>query len=207
MRSTKHLHLDRYWWRFQVDQKRGFTGTWNRFVTLKKAIELRLPPPRGDETTRLHLLTSKKDWRLGLWMLVSFFHASGKAWTVTFHDDGTCDRTTQGQVMAVAPFAQFLSRSEADVRMEKKLQAFPRTLALRRQERLMLKLLDTSILYDEPNQLVLSSDLIFFLTPRELLWWEQDRSPESLFLQDFADSYSMHPSEIARQLGIEPVRR
>ncbi|MBV9490166.1 MAG: hypothetical protein JO069_10640 [Verrucomicrobia bacterium] len=207
MRSTKQLHLDHYWWRLQVDQKRGFTGTWNRFVTLKKAAELRLPPPRNDETTRVHILTSARDWRCCAWMLVSFFHASGKAWAVTFHDDGTCDRTTQGEIMAVAPFAQFLSRSEADARMEKRLEAFPRTLALRRQAPLMLRLLDASMLSDEPNQLVLSSDLMFFLTPRELLWWEQDRSPASLFLRDFENCYSLSPTEIAGQLGFEPVRR
>lgn len=201
------LNFTHYWWLFQENRDRGVSGTWGRRVSLRNATDLRLPPPRNGETTRVHVLTGRQCWQRGLWMLASLFHACGKAWPVTFHDDGTCDRTVQAELMAVAPFAQFLSRSDADGRMEKKLKAFPRTLSLRRSCPLLLRLLDTCILFEEFNQLVLSCNILFFLTPKELLWWDQDGSPESLFLANGANLSSDLLSAIDRQLGIQPVRQ
>ena len=192
---------------FQENRNRGFGGRWNRLVTLRNATELRLPPPRNNETTRVYVLTGHQSWQRGLWMLASLFHASGKAWPVTFHDDGTCDRIVQAELLAVAPFAQFLGRSDADARMEKKLKPFPHTLSLRREYPSLLRLLDACMLFEEFNQLVLSCDIIFFLTPKELLWWDQDGSPESLFLEDLREHPSELLSAIDQQLGIRPIRR
>ena len=192
---------------FQENRNRGFGGRWNRLVTLRNATELRLPPPRNNETTRVHVLTGHQSWQRGLWMLASLFHASGKAWPVTFHDDGTCDRIVQAELLAVAPFAQFLGRSDADARMEKKLKPFPHTLSLRREYPSLLRLLDACMLFEEFNQLVLSCDIIFFLTPKELLWWDQDGSAESLFLEGAGNLSSELLSAIDQRLGIRPVRQ
>jgi hypothetical protein len=200
-------HFNHYWWLFQENREWGFGGTWNRRISLRNAADLRLPPPRNGETTRVHVLTGHQCWQRGLWMLASLFHACGKAWPVTFHDDGTCDRTVQAELRAVAPFAQFLSRSDADGRMERKLKAFPHTLSLRRDCPSLLRLLDTCMLFEEFNQLVLSCDLLFFLIPKELLWWDHDGSPESLFLRDAGDLSSELLSAIEQQHGMRPVRQ
>jgi hypothetical protein len=201
------LNFNHYWWLFQETRDWDVSGTWSRRAGLKNATDLRLPPPRNGETTRVHVLTGRQCWQRGLWMLASLFHACGKAWPVTFHDDGTCDRAVQAELMAVAPFAQFLSRSDADGRMEKKLKAFPHTLLLRRSCPLLLRLLDTCMLFEEFNQLVLSCDILFFLTPKELLWWDHDGSLESLFLANGANLSSELLSAIDQQLGIRPVRQ
>jgi hypothetical protein len=200
-------HFNHYWWLFQENRDWGISGTWSRRLSLKNATGLRLPTPRNGETTRVHVLTGRQCWQRGLWMLASLFHACGKAWPVTFHDDGTCDRTVQAELMAVAPFAQFLGRSDADGRMEKKLKAFPQTLSLRRDCPALLRLLDTCMLFEEFNQLVLSCDILFFLTPKELLWWDHDGSPESLFLGNAGKHSSELLSAIDQQLGIQPVRQ
>ncbi|MBV8900259.1 MAG: hypothetical protein JOY92_09140 [Verrucomicrobia bacterium] len=201
------LNFNHYRWLLQENRDWGVSGTWSRRASLRNATDLRLPPPRNGETTRVHVLTGHHSWQRGLWMLASLFHACGQAWPVTFHDDGTCDRTVQAELTAVAPFAQFLSRSDADGRMEKKLKAFPHTLSLRRSCPLLLRLLDTCILFEEFNQLVLSCDILFFLTPKELLWWDHDGSPESLFLANGANLSSELLPAIGHQLGIRPVRQ
>lgn len=200
-------NFNRYRRWFQENQDRGFSRAWSRLITLRDATNLRLPPPRKGETTRVHVLTGRQCWQRSLWMLASLFHASGKAWAVTFHDDGTCNRTVQAELMAVAPFAQFLSRSDADGRMEKKLDAFPHILSLRRELPPLLRLLDACMLFEESNQLVLSRDILFFRTPRELVWWDYDGSPESLFLGNGGDLSPELSSAMHLPPGIQPVRQ
>ncbi|MBW0001790.1 MAG: hypothetical protein JO015_22050 [Verrucomicrobia bacterium] len=209
MRWTEKLgfHFNHYAWLFQEKRDWGVSGLWSRRASLNDATNLQLPPPRNGETTRVHVLIGRRCWERGLWMLASLFHACGKAWPVTFHDDGTCDRTVQAQLMAVAPFAQFLTRADADARMAEQLKAFPHTRLLRRDCPSLVRLLDTCTLFEEFNQLVLSCDLLFFLTPKELLWWDQDGWQESLFLGSAGNLSSELLSAINHRLGIEPLRQ
>jgi len=199
------MSLGHYCWRLNRDRKRGILASWHHYVTLQKALMLRLPDPEDDLPVELHVVTGKEYWLLGLWMLSSFFLTTGRSWPVTFHDDGSCDTDAQKGLKKVAPFARFIPRSEADKEVSSRLQNYPKTLSLRQFLPLTLKLLDTGLLSDRPKRLVLDCDMLFFQEPTAILQWETAQRSSSLFLTDVADASAIPPSQFEEFLGITPL--
>jgi hypothetical protein len=200
------MSLGRYWWYFNRDRKRGFRASWHYYITLNRALNLRLPPPNAEAGAELHIVTGKDYWKLGLWMLASFFHVTQKAWPIVVHDDGSCDSTVKEAIKKVAPFARFIARTEADAKVGPRLRAYPKTLELRESLPLSLKLIDTGLLAQGPKRIVLDCDMIFFRAPDELLEWTAATEAPNLFLTDVADASAIAPPRIKEQLGIDIVQ-
>lgn len=200
------MSLGRYWWYFNRDRKRGFRASWHYYITLNRALDLRLPRPNTESGAELHLVTGKDYWKLGLWMLASFFHVTQKAWPVVIHDDGSCDSTAYEGIKKVAPFARFIARAEADAELIPQLRPYPKTLELRENLPLSLKLVDTGLLSQGPKRIVLDCDMIFFQTPGELLEWVKNGQLPNLFLTDVADASAIAPQKIKEELGIDIVQ-
>jgi hypothetical protein len=196
------MSLGRYWWQFNRERKRGLLGAWHYHRTLDRVLDLRFPKPGSDCATEIHIVTGREYWKLGLWMLASFFYTTKRSWPVTIHDDGSCNASDIASMLTVVPFAKLVSRAEADQQLHKQLRTFPRTHDLRSTFPLLLKLTDTILLKRSAQCLVLDCDLLFFREPVEILAWSS--APENnLFLTDIADASAVPPSQINSLLGVK----
>jgi hypothetical protein len=196
------MSLGRYWWQFNRERKRGLLGAWHYHRTLDRVLDLRFPNPGSDCATEIHIVTGREYWKLGLWMLASFFYTTKRSWPVTIHDDGSCNASDIASMLTVVPFAKLVSRAEADQQLHKQLRTFPRTHDLRSTFPLLLKLTDTILLKRSAQCLVLDCDLLFFREPVEILAWSS--APENnLFLTDIADASAVPPSQINSLLGVK----
>jgi len=196
------MSLGRYWWHFNRERKRGLLGVWHYHRTLDRVLDLRFPKPGSDCATEIHIVTGREYWKLGLWMLASFFYTTKRSWPVTIHDDGTCTSSDFASMSAVIPFARIVPRADADQQLGKQLEPFPKTRDLRSTFPLLLKLTDTTLLKRSSQCLVLDCDLLFFKEPFEILTWSS--APEhNLFLTDIADASAVPPAQINALLGVK----
>jgi hypothetical protein len=194
------------WWRLRRDFQRGFSATWHDYFTVDRILQARLPECVGSEMVPLHLVTGKDYWRMGLWMLASFFYVTGQAWPVVVHDDGSCDSQALNGIARVVPSAQILRRREADRLMHKKLKLWPNTLELRNELPLALKLLDVALLGTAERRLILDCDMLFMNRPGEILEWVEDNTKPDLFLEDIRDASAVPPETFREELGFLPIR-
>jgi hypothetical protein len=195
------MSLGRYWWHFNRERRRGLLGAWHYHRTLNRVLDLRLPKPEADYGAAVHVVTGKEYWKLGLWMLASFFYTTNRSWPVIIHDDGSCTPSDLASISAVVPFATIVPRADADRRLHQQLEAFPKTRDLRSTFPLLLKLTDTTLLKSSPQCLVLDCDLLFFREPAEILTWSA--APEhNLFLTDISDASAVPPAQINSLLGV-----
>jgi hypothetical protein len=195
------MSLGKYWWHFNRERKRGLLGVWHYHRTLNRVLDLRFPKPGSDSDTEIHVVTGREYWKLGLWMLASFFYTTKRSWPVTIHDDGTCSSSDIASMSTVVPFARIVSRADADQHLHKQLEAFPKTHHLRSTFPLLLKLTDTTLLRQSSQCLVLDCDLLFFKEPVEILTWSAT-AEHNLFLTDIADASAVPPAQINSLLGV-----
>jgi hypothetical protein len=200
------MSLGKYWWHFNRERKRGLLGIWHYHRTLNRVLDLRFPRPGSDCDTEIHVVTGREYWKLGLWMLASFFYTTDRSWPVTIHNDGSCSHSDIASISAVVPFAKIISRADADQQLHKQLETFPRTRDLRSTFPLLLKLTDTTLLKRSPQCLVLDCDLLFFSEPIEILTWSS--APEhNLFLTDITDASALPPPQINSLLGVKMLEK
>jgi len=193
------------YWRLCRDLRRGPAATWHATFTLPRIAAWRnrwsaLPP----QPVPVHLLTGRDDWLLSAWMLASWFHATGRNWTVVIHDDGTLPSEAAPLFLRLFPDARLIGRGEADRLASDFLSPFPACAAYRRSHPLGLKIFDVPHQAGAGRYLLLDSDLLFFLPPVEILSWVDGTGDLCLFNRDIADG-TLITAEQSGILGISLI--
>jgi hypothetical protein len=151
----------------------------------------------------LHLLASKHDWKMALWMLVSFHEATGRRWPVILHEDGSLSEREFSIFRTMFPSIRIITRREADTEMEHQLKNFPRCAEYRRKMPHGLKAFDIPYFCQSDRFLMIDPDVLFFKCPQEIIDWADHPSDESCwFNQDFQEPSPISQEQALNDLGI-----
>ncbi len=152
-------------------------------------------------TLPIHLLASRHDWKMALWMLVSFHEATSRRWPVVLHEDGSLGESEISIFRRLFPEIRVIARQEADAAMLPGLQNYPRCAEYRRQMPHGLKAFDIPFFCQSDRFLMIDPDVIFFQEPKEILEWVDHPVDGSCwFNQDFQE-----PSPISQTLALQDL--
>jgi hypothetical protein len=149
-------------------------------------------------------LTSKYDWRLCLWALVSFYEFSRCTLPLMIYDDGTVPGSAREQILKVFPNASIIDRRSADTVVPNALSAYPNCLRFRNAQPCARRIVDLPVLCGTRRILMLDSDILFLKPPEELVEHLQSREPgQFVFERDMQHAYFASGDEIRDWFGVE----
>jgi hypothetical protein len=159
-------------------------------------------------TVPVHVLVGDADWHEAAWMLASWFCATGLAWPVVLHDDGTLSETARACFMrSFGSVLRIVDRAEADVEMEPRLKEFPFCEEFRAGHPPSLKVFDVAHFTPGDRCLVFDSHVLFFNKPREIRAWAEAESEDCWFCEDSVESSVITVAEARDELGVKLWRR
>src|SRR5262245_52414721 len=110
----------------------GLRVAWYRDVVRWRILETPPITETSDYRCEIHVLTSRHDWLNLIWALKSFYAASGRRYSLCIHEDGTLEPFALSSLQQHFPMARIVRRREADQRLARVLEAFPRSLRFRK---------------------------------------------------------------------------
>lgn len=156
----------------------------------------------------LHFLSSKHDWKMALWMLVSFRELTGRRWPLIFHEDGSLGDNEFDIFRAMFPEIRVITRREADSEMKLVLKNFSRCDEYRRKMPHAIKSFDIPHFCQSDRFLMIDPDVIFFQRPQEILEWVDHHEDKSCwFNRDFQEPSPISPIQAKVDLGIDLLPR
>jgi hypothetical protein len=151
----------------------------------------------------IHLLASKYDWKMALWMLVSFHEATRKRWLVFLHEDGSLGDIEFRIFRSMFPKIHIVTRHDADLKMEQVLGRYSRCQAYRRAMPHGLKAFDIPYFCQSDRFLMIDPDVLFFRPPGEILNWAEDSKMRGCwFNRDFQEPSPISPAQAVAELGV-----
>jgi len=155
--------------KFKQKFGKGLSVAWYRDVVRPKILET--PPVTGLDNgdAEIHVLTSRQDWMNLIWTLKSFYRCSEKPYRLVIHEDGSLTGKEWAQLKKHFPDASFVERKEADVKVAKALQDFPKALHFRQTNALSLKIMDFPLYLQSERLILLDSDVLFYRRPAVLM--------------------------------------
>lgn len=186
----------------------GLRVAWYRDVVRRHI--LKSPPiaETPDRRFEIHVLTSRHDWLNLIWSLKSFYAASGRRYSLCVHEDGSLDPFALSSLQQHFPTARIIRRHEADQRLARELEAFPRSLQFRKTNLLALKVFDFISFLQAERMLLFDSDLLFFDEPTDFLSRLEDGNYRlNAFNADCKSAYTVDAEAVRTQLDFELLAR
>ncbi len=150
----------------------------------------------------IHVLTSKHDWKMAMWMLASFHHFTKHRWSVILHEDGSLGEKEFSVIKSSYPNVRIWQKNEADLVMSQRLENFPHCRAYRSRMPHAIKAFDVPQLTDSPRFLLFDPDVLFFKEPQEIMTWVSTMSDDSCwFNQDFQEPSPIPERVVAKDYG------
>lgn len=152
----------------------------------------------------IHHLLARHNCLSALWSLKSFFHAAGVRYPLTLHCQGAFSRDDVALLESHFPNARIVSQSDADEQVEAWLaeKHWECLRAARRNDFLLMKIIDFYFLSAARHILAFDSDVLFFRKPAELLVTDRTALAYQYFQRDCSDSYTLSIHRAIRELGI-----
>jgi hypothetical protein len=156
--------------------------------------------------TAVHTLIGHRNVPVALRCLPSLPAYSVNPIRLIIHDDGTLTQVDFELLLAALPGCSFITRTEADERVQPALARFPASLRFRQQNPFALKLLDLYYCDQREEISYCDSDVLFFHPFRDLFFLP---SPEvgTLTMHDNRESYSLRSWQLARHRRIRLASR
>lgn len=154
------------------------------------------------------VLTSRYDWQMCLWALVSFYKFSGLRLPLLIYSDGSLKGHHTDGIRSVFPNARIVDPAAADAAVTDALAAFPNCRQFRLMQPCARRIIDFPILCKSRSILMLDSDILFFRKPEELVkQLNQDQSGSFVFERDVQHAYFASSDEIRERFGVEVSAR
>ncbi len=156
----------------------------------------------------VHLLTSRHDWKMALWMLASFHNATSHRWKVVIHEDGSLGEHEISIIKSVCPGARIWRKDEADRIMSSRLKGFTNCQAYRLNMPHAIKAFDIPQLTEASRFLLFDPDLLFFKRPDEIMsWMERTADHSCWFNQDFQEPSPIKDAQVMEDYGFQLWKR
>ena len=153
-------------------------------------------------------LTSRNDWLMCLWALVSFYRFSGLHLPLLIYSDGSLNSYHTERIKSVFPNARIVDPSTADAAVADVLAEFPNCRQFRLAQPCARRIIDLPILCKSKSILMLDSDVLFFRRPDELMkYLNGARSGDFVFERDPQDSYFDSRENILKSFHVEVAPR
>ena len=146
-------------------------------------------PVNPASETELHVLTSNVDARLARWALMSWYRLNGRNDRLVIHDDGSLSEVEAARFAAMFPGCEIIFRKDADEAIECWLAAFPSLILSRRQNPLMIKVLDFLFFARCSRFIVMDSDVLSFQPLPSL--GKYLRCRENVFMRDYQLAFNV----------------
>ncbi|MGO9336310.1 MAG: hypothetical protein ACLPY1_02260 [Terracidiphilus sp.] len=184
--------------------KHGPGYPWLRYVSPAQILkEASIHTGEAAEIT-VCVLTSRHDWLMCLWSLVSFYRFSGLRLPLLIYSDGSLSSGQMESIRTVFPDARIVEPANVNVEVSDKLSEFPNCLRFRSAQPCARRIIDFPILCKTRSILMLDSDILFFLRPEELMsHLESPRSGLFVFERDMQNAYFDSRERIAEVFNIE----
>ena len=129
------------------------------------------PAPPADQslTFTTHMLLCKRDLGMAICAAKACDLAADLALRWVFHDDGTLGPEDAAELERQFPAAKVVTRAEGDRRAAEMLEDCPRTLAWRKNQLMVLKMLDVAFWAGGDRTWYFDSDIVLFQHPKEVL--------------------------------------
>jgi hypothetical protein len=151
----------------------------------------------------VRVLTGKDDWLLACWMLASWFHATGRNWTVVIHDDGRLPPEAYAAFREMIPGVAFVRAAEGDQAAARFLAGHPACSEYRLAHPFGRKIFDFTALTTGDRFLSFDSDILFFRKPEVLLKHCDEDDAGCWFNEDVSDSLPISHEEAREKLGFD----
>jgi len=143
----------------------------------------------------LHMLVCRRDKRLAVSAIKSFYRFTESDIGVVLTDDGSLSDSDREWISSHIHNAEWLPRYVCDDRIDE-MYEFPRLLSLYKSGyHPLCKFLHPLLCAKSPRVIVLDPDTAFFKRPNELLAWIANEKAPALFLHDNQDESRQVPPE------------
>lgn len=184
--------------------KLGFRHWVAEAVLQKRIVDWKIDDSWPPCSVPIHLLTSRHDWRMALWMLASFHYMTARRWSIVLHEDGSLGDAELGVFRRLFPEMRVWRRTQSDELMAAKLASFPLCSDYRKRMPHGLKCFDIPQLADAEKFLLLDPDVLFFCRPDAILRWCDDvKNDTCWFNEDFQEPAPITPAQARQDYGIE----
>jgi hypothetical protein len=182
--------------------KHGPSYPWRRYFAPDKILNMhRIETDEAADLT-VCVLTSRGDWLMCLWALVSFYKFSGLRLPLLIYGDGTLNSDHTEHIRRIFPNARIVE--PANVEVSDRLSKFPNCLRFRSAQPCARRIIDFPILCNSLSILMLDSDILFFSRPAELVsHLELPRSGSFIFERDMQDAYFDSTASIKEKFNVE----
>ncbi len=170
----------------------------------KRIVDWKIDVSWPQSSVPIHVLASRHDWRMALWMLASLHHVTERRWPIVLHEDGSLGDAELGVFLRLFPEMSVWRRSQSDELMTAKLASFPLCAAYRNRMPHGLKCFDIPQLADVDKFILLDPDVLFFCRPDEILGWCDDALNDACwFNEDFQEPSPIALAQARQDFGIE----
>jgi hypothetical protein len=196
------------WLRLNQKFEHGLRVAWYRDVVRPRILNTPPITETSDHQFEIHVLTSRQDWLNLIWSLKSFYAASGRHYALCIHEDGTLDPFALSSLQRHFPTARIIRRHEADQRVARELEGFPRSSQFRDTNVLALKVFDFTAYLQADRMVLFDSDLLFFDEPTAYLSRLEDGNYRlNAFNADCDSAYTVDAEAVRARLGFELLAR
>jgi hypothetical protein len=172
---------------------RSLIWRWRLRQILRAPAVISRPWGQHGAPCEFRIMTSGSDWMLAMWAAWSFYRWAGVDWPLAIHDGGGLSQPILTKMARLFPTARFISWEEANYEVEECLsrKGLHNLLEARRQNVMIRKLVDFSILGKAPCFISCDSDVLFFSKPYRLLELAKGNGPPFAFNRDSHTMYSI----------------
>jgi hypothetical protein len=188
--------------------RHGPSYPWRRYVAPARILKgIRIHTEEAADMT-VCALTSRHDWLMCLWALVSFYKFSGVRLPLLIYSDGSLKSHHAERIRSVFPNARIVDPATADAAVAGALAHFPNCRQFRLLQPCARRIIDLPILCKSKSMLMLDSDVLFFRRPEELMkYLNGGRGGNFVFERDPQDSYFDSRENICRNFDVDIAPR
>jgi len=196
------MSLGYLWLKIRQKYQHGLRTAFYRDHIRQKILTSRPVTGTTQTNCEIHVLTSTTDWLNLIWVLKSFYHFSGRLYSLCIHDDGTLRQEHCDRLKYHFPDSIIIDRKIAEEKMVALLKPYPCCLEFRKTNHLSPKVFDFVAYLESDRMLLLDSDVLFFQEPTELL--RRIESPTYSYNsvnRDIASAYTVDSAVVREQMG------
>lgn len=192
--------------KYRQKYQHGIKTAWYRDVVRQKILHTKPFENTQSTVCEIHTLTSQGDYLNLIWTLKSFYHYSGRSYSLCIHSDGSLQQEDIFVLKNHFPNARFILKDDADATISGVLASFPQSLNFRLTNHLAPKLFDFKYYLQSERMLLMDSDILFFAHPEALINRIEDRAYRlNTVNKDAMYGYTVKVDDVKSHLGINLI--
>ena len=172
--NLRKLKLELFYLRKAFFQyKSGFKYIYNKYFFAPRVLKINKPleKPINNSDLSVHILTCHKDLIMTIWSLASFYSNMDVVGELFIHNDGSLNQNDQNILKKFFPSSQIINPKHLFENHNTELEKYPIIKKFRSELTnyfLLKKLIDPYFVSNKKFHLIIDSDLLWFLSPKDI---------------------------------------